>query len=293
MDALIKGILTLMLFLSVYRVHADVAMVVPVPNAQTQSLATELEAALQLRHQDEEVDVISPPVNPDVLQRYSLIVTVGASVLTEIQKHKALLQRTPVVATYISEQDYHNHRELLSTGVYVEPPLHRQIALAQLLFGDDAPLGILVPESDAHVVDDTDVSLYPVKSNDNLNQTLVRLLTENRALIGVYDTELYSSENIKSILITSYRHNRPMIGPSLAYLRAGALATTYSNTDDVIRRLIEIIEQGLYTSQSYPPPDFNPYFRVGLNEQVGRSLNMLMPDADELGRELLLRETQQ
>ncbi|GAA6146094.1 hypothetical protein [Thalassolituus maritimus] len=293
MDALIKGILTLMLFLSVYRVHADVALLVPVPNAQTQSLATELEAALQLRHQDEEVDVISPPANPDVLQRYSLIVTVGASVLTEIQKHKALLQRTPVVATYISEQDYHNHRELLSTGVYVEPPLHRQIALAQLLFGDDAPLGILVPESDAHVVDDTDVSVYPVKSNDNLNQTLVRLLTENRALIGVYDTELYSSENIKSILITSYRHNRPMIGPSLAYLRAGALATTYSNTDDVIRRLIEVIEQGLYTSQSYPPPSFNPYFRVGLNEQVGRSLNMLMPDADELGRELLLRETQQ
>jgi hypothetical protein len=293
MDALIKGILTLMLFLSVYRVHADVAMLVPVPNAQTQSLATELEAALQLRHQDEGVDVISPPANPDVLQRYSLIVTVGASVLTEIQKHKALLQRTPVVATYISEQDYHNHRELLSTGVYVEPPLHRQIALAQLLFGDDAPLGILVPEFDARVVDDTDVSVYPVKSNDNLNQTLVRLLTENRALIGVYDTELYSSENIKSILITSYRHNRPMIGPSLAYLRAGALATTYSNTDDVIRRLIEVIEQGLYTSQSYPPPDFNPYFRVGLNEQVGRSLNMLMPDADELGRELLLRESQQ
>ena len=101
--------------------------------------------------------------------------------------------------------------------------------------------------------------------------------------IGLSQCALFNKketkENIENILITAYRHNIPLIGPSNAYINAGALASTYSDLTDVARRLSEILQKGL-GHNDWAKPDYNSYFSVSYNHQVARSLNLNLPDVD-------------
>ena len=201
----------------------------------------------------------------------------------------------PVIAVFVTREAA-AALKAVTTSLYLEPPLSRQVGLARIILGDDRPLGVLVRDraqwKTAGGRPDPLVTPYFTDQYPTLNHALLALLRSNHALIGIYDTELYSSENIKNILITAYRQNKPLIGPSSAYIKAGALATTYSDLDDVARRLSEILLTGL-KEQIWPQPDYNPYFKVRYNPQVGRSLNLLLPDENAMAAELAAQEKRQ
>ena len=203
----------------------------------------------------------------------------------------------PAVAVFVSRKAVQAMPGRVASAVYVEPPMARQIALTKAVLGSDRPIGVLLQTrqqlTDAGLqgldLPSLLVTPYYISDFESLNHALQELLRRNHVLLGVYDTQLYSAANIKSILITAYRQNKALIGPSSAYLKAGALATTYSDVDDVARRLAEVLRTGLREG-IWPEPGYNPYFRVGFNPQVGRSLNLLLPDAGSLARELQQRE---
>src|SRR5690554_8109085 len=99
------------------------------------------------------------------------------------------------------------------------------------------------------------ISLYFADESESGAHALVHLLRDNSALVGIYDNELYSPENIKTILISAYRQNIPLIGPSAAYLKAGSLASTYRNIDDTALRLFEVLKLGI-TIGEWPVVEF-------------------------------------
>jgi ABC-type uncharacterized transport system substrate-binding protein len=196
---------------------------------------------------------------------------------------------TPAVAVFVSRIVTEQAKIKLASAVYIEPPLSRQIALAKAILGNDRSMGILAQNAQSlslarfagQPLSAFNVTPYFVDQYDSLNRALADLLKKNQALIGVYDLELFSSANIKNILITAYRQNKPLIGPSSAYIKAGALATTYSDLDDVARRLSQILLTGVKEGV-WPAADYNPYFHVRYNEQVGRSLNLVLPQEAQL-----------
>ena len=57
------------------------------------------------------------------------------------------------------------------------------------------------------------------------------------------------------------------------------------------RRLSDVLRTGLKEGV-WPQADYNPYFKVRFNEQVGRSLNLLLPDSDKLAAEISAGERQ-
>jgi len=173
----------------------------------------------------------------------------------------------------------------LDSAIYVEPPLARQIQLADKLLPGAKKLGLLVDKTTdkARIRKELSPKLYDqiqlvaLQESDNLNQALYKVLKDSRALVGAYDNSIYNAANIKNILITSYRQHKVLIGPSKAYLKAGSFATTFSNLDDVVKRTLEIIfnhaESGEWSEAGY-----NPYFNILYNKQVARSLNIPLPD---------------
>ena len=175
----------------------------------------------------------------------------------------------------------------LSSAIFVEPPLRRQVALARLILGEAENLGILILKNDSKRLSlevsklpkSSKIKLYNIDEYDSFNRALIDLLADSRVLIGQYDLNIYSAKNIENILITAYRHNIPLIGPSSAYINAGALASTYSDLTDVARRLSEILLKGL-GHNDWAKPDYNSYFSVSYNHQVARSLNLNLPDVD-------------
>ena len=65
---------------------------------------------------------------------------------------------------------------------------------------------------------------YPVgRSADELYPKLESILASSDVLMAVPDSMIYSSSNIRNILLTSYRRGVPLVGVSQAYVNAGAL----------------------------------------------------------------------
>lgn len=178
----------------------------------------------------------------------------------------------------------------ISSAIYSEPPLTRQLALAKYLFPDarissiyseQAPDWLVKELKEAQKSLDSEgdanngrLHLVLQKNNQSLNYALREALSGHDVLLGVADSEIYNPSTVKNILISAYRQNIPLIGPHRAYIRAGAIATTYSTLDDTTQRLAELIIAPLI-----PSPDYNPYFTVVFNEQVARSLNILLPES--------------
>ena len=106
------------------------------------------------------------------------------------------------------------------SAIYTEPPLSRQLALIRLLLGEGVPVGVLLqdrafwPVSGLAGLDlaGAGVTPYYLSDYDSLNHALLELLRENRALLGVYDPQLYNAANIKTILISAYRRSIPLLG---------------------------------------------------------------------------------
>lgn len=271
MEAVIRICLSALLLMYSAMVSADIALI----SGGTSRVAEKLQAlaSASLRQEIVLVDAAAVSASPG---RWQAVIAMGPDSLDGL----SLPDSVPVIGIFLSRSDYFANPEPWTTAIFVEPPFARQARLARELFRDHQDFGVLVADQASADINGVrsipDVHIYRLNQYDSLNQALLKLLGENQALIGVYDPELYSPDNIKNILITAYRHNRPLIGPSAAYLRAGALATTYSSIDDVVTRLTEVLSQGL-AGKGWAPPGYNPHFRVGFNEQVGRSLNLILP----------------
>jgi putative ABC transport system substrate-binding protein len=280
MEAIVRIVWTSVLLLLSVGVSADVILLSSSPSKVASSLQ-----ALLTERLNTPVQLISNVNQSLHYERYELAIAVGVDALKEYSVPNSL----PLIAAFVSQSDYQMYSDRLSSAVFVEPPMERQLRLAEAVLGENREYGALVQKQASEDVLRSGINVYVVDEFETLNHALIKLLAENQALIGVYDPQLYSPNNIKNILITAYRHNRPLIGPSSAYLRAGALATTYSDLNDVAERLSEIVLR--YKNKGdWIKADFNPYFRVGFNEQVGRSLNLLLPDMDDVTRILHQRE---
>lgn len=283
MEAMVKIVWTSVLLLWAVGTFADIVLLTSSPSKVAASLQVLLSERLQTR-----VELVSNTTQPQSYDSYELAIAIGADAINAYSLPPSL----PVIAAFISQADYLPAADDFVSAVFVEPPFKRQLRLATAILGNTRKFGSLVQSTAAADVLDSGVNVYVVNEFDSLNHSLIKLLAENQALIGVYDPQLYSSDNIKTILITAYRHNRPLIGPSSAYLRAGALATTYSNLEDVVSRLNDLVTHKKNTGV-WLQADFNPYFHVGFNEQVGRSLNLLLPDIDSVTTKLRQQEVGQ
>ena len=186
----------------------------------------------------------------------------------------------------------------LNTAVFVEPPLYRQFLLAQNLNSNVDDIGLLVQDEQQkknilqafNEADRARLVLNSIEAADgSLNRALHETLKHSNMLLGIYDNRIYNAATIKNILITSYRQNKVLIGPSKAYLKAGSFATTHSDLKHVSKRLAEIIKHHQKNKQ-WLAPDYNPYFKVLFNRQVARSLNINVPDAKKL--EQVIREAE-
>ena len=289
MEAVIRTCWALLLYCSMIAAHADIAVIAPSTTAQAQKFAEMLEVSLKDTSVPEQVDLLDTNTEAN-LEKYRLIITLSGSTLRQLISDNRLPDNIPVVASYLSKAEHRQYRSHITSAIYSEAPLQRQLALAEAIFGENEVFGALVAKDASALVSADNLRVYPIAEYESLNHALVELLGSSKALIGVYDPELYSAENIKSILITSYRHNRPLIGPTQAYLKAGALASTYSTPEDVVRRLTEVVTEGLGEHGAFPASDYNPYFSVGFNRQVGRSLNLLLPDPADVAERIRAQE---
>ena len=143
-------------------------------------------------------------VNRENIKQYRAVVLVGAQVLNQWA-----ISGVPTVAVLVSSKQAQRQQRLINTSIYTDPPLTRQILLAIELLGEQQSFGILFKNSRQaaqYDLDDlgqrfwpeTKILSYYSEANDSIPRALYPLLRDNKALIGIYDNDLYSSVNIKT-----------------------------------------------------------------------------------------------
>jgi len=97
------------------------------------------------------------------------------------------------------------------------------------------------------------------------------LLIDSDVLLGLDDYDLYSPKTAKNLLLSSYTRQRALIGPNAGFVKAGSLASTYSDQNDWLATLDTLLDR---PTASWPRALYPQRFKVLSNPQVARSLGI-------------------
>ncbi|MCC6072555.1 hypothetical protein ACFSQU_10150 [Massilia sp. GCM10020059] len=166
-----------------------------------------------------------------------------------------------------------------ASAVYAEPSPADQLQLVSLLYRRPTRVVAIVGPDTAYLRPalSAGAELYEFARGDDINRVLNRM-AQAEVLLATPDSAVYTPENFRNILLSSYRHNQGVIGFSADMVKAGALASTYSDIEDINAQVAEVAAAYL-ASGVLAPPQFPRYFRTIINEAVARSLNIKPDDA--------------
>jgi ABC-type uncharacterized transport system substrate-binding protein len=114
-----------------------------------------------------------------------------------------------------------------------------------------------------------------VRTDENVARALTRVASA-AAILAVPDSSIYTPDNLRTILESTYRRSQIVVGFSTSLVKAGTTATAYSTIEDVLAELDHLIRS--IVAGGIPAPTFPRYWRVAINESVARSLNIVVTD---------------
>jgi ABC-type uncharacterized transport system substrate-binding protein len=112
----------------------------------------------------------------------------------------------------------------------------------------------------------------------NLFDDLEDILSRSEVLLAVPDSEIYNSNSIRNILLTSYGRSIPLVGFSQAYVNAGALCAIFSTAEQLAEQASDIAIS-FERLRRLPDPQFPEQFSIAVNREVARTLgSTIKPD---------------
>ena len=119
--------------------------------------------------------------------------------------------------------------------------------------------------------------------NTQDSRPLQTVLRNSDVLLGLDDPDLYNPKTAKNLLLSSYSRQVALVGPNAAFVRAGSLASTYSDQPDWLAILDQLLDRPPAT---WPRTLYPDRFKVSSNAQVARSLGIEPIDEASVARQL-------
>lgn len=163
------------------------------------------------------------------------------------------------------------------TAVYAEPAPAEQLRLIDLLYRRPVRVTAVIGAETRHLqpllrTAAPALKLEEMAQDDDINRVLNRIAPAD-VLLAMPDSGVYNTDTIRNILLSTYRHKQGVIGFSADMVKAGALATTYSQIEDIDAQVAEMA-YAFATSGDLPAPQFPRYFSTIVNDGVARSLDL-------------------
>lgn len=197
----------------------------------------------------------------------------------------------PIISTFTSHKVFHavldkaQGRAGAISAVYADPSPAQQFQLIGLIHRRPIKVGVILSSDNEHIesvlrrsvtTGQAEVTYERLAPGEDINRVLTRL-ADVQAILATPDSSVYNAETIRTILISTYRRNQAVIGFSAAIVKAGALASTFSEIDDTVAQIDEMVSE-YETSGRLPEPQFPKFFEVIVNEDVARSLNIVISE---------------
>lgn len=239
--------------------------------------------------------VTSESVDPPA-PRTDLIITAGAEALRQTLARNL---NQPILATLLPRQTYEKvisdagkQRQRVS-AIYLDQPPNRQAAFLRHLLPEHKRVGILLSNETRHQYNQYkqafSTNRYSLQSDESdgentLVAALGTLLPRIDVLLAIPDSTIYKRDNIKPILVTSYRYQRPVVGFSASFVGAGALAAIYSTPTQIANQTAELIKSNGANLAAAQGPEM---FAISINRTVANALNLSIPDEATIRRAMI------
>lgn len=263
---------------------ASVHIVIPAENPAMLNLAKAAQHALQQIEPATAIEIRTPASSNDV-SADTLLIVMGDDTLDWVQSPANPYQQ--MLYFYVSSIDYYGlQAKSQQTALFRDQPLVRQLHLAALIL-PSAHRALIVhrPEQFAGAAPRHQQPLPPklaanyrsVDPHTDWIKSMALWVSQNDVLIGVDDKVLYNRDSIRSILLTTYRQGKVLIGPNRGFVNAGSLASVYSSPEHYLQQLQTMVKFWL-DNRSLPAAQFPREFQLVVNRQVADSLGLALPD---------------
>jgi hypothetical protein len=188
---------------------------------------------------------------------------------------------SPVLSVMVPKAGYeallekHASRKPLKTvsAIYLDQPWERQLNFIQAALPKHPIVGVLYSPNTLIVLprlpQGMSINAKSVRSAETLFAALENILETSDVLLVIPDSEIYSSSNMRNILLTSYRHKVPLIGISQAYVNAGALCAIFSTPEQLAWQTASAIVS-FAADRQLPVSQYPASFSIGINQQVAK-----------------------
>lgn len=232
----------------------------------------------------------------------TLVIAVGTQALTYAGN---LDESTPVIGVLVPKFSYEsilkesNRNPEHFSAIYLDQPFSRQLALIKAIFPNLYSIGVLLgPVSQFQSNDlqsaaklwNIDVIIRLVNKADELQFNLEKLMQTKRLLLAIPDPTIYTRETAQTILLTTYRHQVPVIGFSQSYAKSGAIAAVFSSPKQYASEIANMIKQLPKDQVVLPSARAARKFSIEINRQVARSLDIQIADDAVIYQQILKDE---
>ena len=226
-----------------------------------------------------------------------LVVTVGSRSAKEYVSRK---NSAPAILSLLPRHVI-DDREIVITDdsiqtVYADFPAEQYLLLAHLGIPGKKRIGtILGPHSSKHknslsiMAKELGIELVvaEVQHQRQIASTLNKLASNVDVFLAIPDQLVHNRQTARTILLTSYRHNIPVVAYSKAYVNAGASISLYAAPEDVAKKTAQHVIHTLLGKKIDKCSDYD-VVSVLKNNHVSNMLDIKLGSTNKLREKIRL-----
>ena len=181
--------------------------------------------------------------------------------------------------------------------LYMTQPFCRQLQFIKLINNDWNIVSLLSSQVSIMYTGDLqqcakkynlETKIVDISTDGKLTDGIENALNHSDVLLALPDKNIYNSRTVKNILLTSYRHRKPVIAFSKNFVSAGALAAIYSNTQQISDSSSKLVELFFEHGRQFEKLiNYPRQFSIRVNKQVFTALDIALPELDIIQQNLI------
>lgn len=250
-----------------------VDLILPAENSELEYISTKLSESPYF--------IVNSYINsiPDTDHRGEILLIISDKLLPLLENETYSAK----FALYVNSINYQKDNYNKSAAIYSDQPLHRQLSLLTKIISHKITVGIPYESDDykkqieSEINNFKEIDFLIVKTEANKLRSINKIIQKSDVILATSESSIYNSQNIRSILLSSYRHQKPIIGPTEGFVKAGSLASAVTDSDQYITEIISMIKN--YSESGLIPESRHPNsFSVKFNLNVAESLGIKIPE---------------
>lgn len=238
----------------------------------------------------------SSDITDEIINQHKLTISIGYKSAIAIAKNKT---KNNIIYTLIPDDESLRKRvpcdNTTCYKIYINQPVSRYIQLFKNLFPEGKNLVFVTSKENSKkslqvkAASKNNNFIFKdirVDKNQNISRTLINKLKNNDVLLALPNPDIYNANHAKSIILSAYHANVPIIAYSKSFAKAGALISLYSSIDNIAEKTASvvnnIITDGHLNKKEYYPDNFT----IEINSAVARSLNINIDSEKMLKRKI-------